>query len=81
LGDSFFFENDGAIGLGGGGTAYLEKSGPWVQSPVLPKKKNVAPSWEWWCTPIILALRRLRQEDYKFEDSLSSIVRPCLKKK
>jgi hypothetical protein len=25
------------------------------------------PSQAWWCTPVILALKRLRQEDHKFE--------------
>jgi hypothetical protein len=29
--------------------------------------------------PIIPALRRLKQEEFKFEDSLSYIVRPCQK--
>lgn len=36
----------------------------------------------WWCTPIIPAFRRLRQEDlHEFEASLNYIVRTCLKKK
>jgi hypothetical protein len=30
--------------------------------------------------PVILALRRPRQEDHKFEVSIAYIVRPCLKK-
>jgi hypothetical protein len=35
----------------------------------------------WWHMPIILALGRLRQEDFKFETRLSYIARSCLKKK
>jgi hypothetical protein len=31
------------------------------------------------CTPVILVLGRLRQEDNELEDSLSYIVRPCFK--
>jgi hypothetical protein len=31
-------------------------------------------------TPLLSALRRLRQEDHEFEVSPSYIVRPCLKK-
>jgi hypothetical protein len=38
-------------------------------------------SWVWWSMLIIPALRRLRQEDLKFEDCLGHIGRPCLKKK
>jgi hypothetical protein len=34
-----------------------------------------------WPTPAILALRRLRQEDHKFQASLDYIARSCLKKK
>jgi hypothetical protein len=34
----------------------------------------------WWYTSIILALRRPRQEDYRFEAILRYIVRPCPKK-
>jgi hypothetical protein len=34
----------------------------------------------WWYTSIISALKRVRQEDLKFEASLEYIARPCLKK-
>jgi hypothetical protein len=29
----------------------------------------------WWCTPVIPALGKLRQEDHEFEASLDYIVR------
>jgi hypothetical protein len=32
------------------------------------------------CTPVILALRRLNEEDRKFKANLSYILSPCLKK-
>jgi hypothetical protein len=35
----------------------------------------------WWCTPVIPALGRLRQEYQEFEASLSYIVDPDSKKK
>jgi hypothetical protein len=55
-----------------------------------PKKKKklkflgknlIKRSWAWWYTPVILALRTLRQEDQEFKVSLGHIERPCLKKK
>jgi hypothetical protein len=36
-------------------------------------------SWVWCKMPIILALRRLKQEDCKFDTSLGYRERPCLK--
>jgi hypothetical protein len=33
----------------------------------------------WWFTPIIPALRRLRQEEQEFKDSVGCIAKPCLK--
>jgi hypothetical protein len=32
-------------------------------------------NWVWWCTSTIFALKRLRQEDLKFDASLGYIVR------
>jgi hypothetical protein len=42
---------------------------------------NKLRSQEWWCTPVILVLRKLRQEDIKLEASLGYIVRPYIKNK
>jgi hypothetical protein len=33
-----------------------------------------------WYTPVVPALRRLRQENCEFQASLDYIVKPCLKK-
>jgi hypothetical protein len=38
-------------------------------------------SLTWWHMPAILALSRLRQENYEFKASLSYIARPCLNNK
>jgi hypothetical protein len=35
----------------------------------------------WWCTSIIPALERLRQENCEFKACLAFLVRACLKKK
>jgi hypothetical protein len=39
-------------------------------------------SWEWWCTLVIPALRRLRQEDWNLEANLGYTARrTCLKER
>jgi hypothetical protein len=35
----------------------------------------------WWCTSVISALGKVKQEDHTFEAGLSYIARPCLQKK
>jgi hypothetical protein len=42
--------------------------------------KSKGKVWAWWCTPGVPGLRRLRQKDNKFEDSLCYIARLYLKK-
>ena len=50
----------------------MEVERPCVQSPVLQKKKkNLKRSGAWWHVLVIPVLGRLRQEDRRFEDSLS----------
>ena len=35
--------------------------------------QDISGSQVWWCMPVILALRRRRQEDHRFEASLSNL--------
>jgi hypothetical protein len=42
------------------------------------KCKEMTVSEAWWYTPVIPALRRLRQKDHKFKASLDYTIRPCL---
>jgi hypothetical protein len=44
-------------------------------------KNSPSLSWEWWHTPVISALRRLKQEDFEFKASLGYRARSCLRKK
>jgi hypothetical protein len=34
------------------------------------------PCWEWWYTPVVPALGRLKQEDGEFKASLGYVVKP-----
>ena len=43
------------------------------------KIEYIKNSWVWWCTPVIPVLGRLKQEDCRFETSLSNLARPCFK--
>jgi hypothetical protein len=36
--------------------------------------------WVWWFTPVIPALRRLRQDNHEFKVILGYVTRSCLKK-
>jgi hypothetical protein len=45
---------------------FVHLDGHWASLPHM----NVV-GWAWWCTPVIPALGRLRQEDLEFEVSLS----------
>lgn len=36
-------------------------------------------NWVWWCTVIILTLRRMRQKDREFEANLGYKMRPYFK--
>jgi hypothetical protein len=48
---------------------------------ILVLKNYIIKSQLWWYTPVIPALRRLKQEDYKFKASLGLTLRSYLKKK
>jgi hypothetical protein len=66
----------------GHGTRHLKMSSGWAERKVwvldpgvVPALKNLR-SWVWWCTPVIPAFGRLRQENGEFQCSLGCIVRP-----
>jgi hypothetical protein len=48
-----------------------------TEKPGRQGKADMMPSLV--ATPVIPALRRLRQEDHEFESRLGNIERPCLK--
>lgn len=43
---------------------------PWVHSPALEKDFLAILSQAWWHVPVIIKLRRLKQEDFDFDPSL-----------
>jgi hypothetical protein len=45
----------------------------------MPQKSTIILKLAWWCMSIMLALRRLRQEDLKSQTSVGYIARSCLK--
>jgi hypothetical protein len=50
----------------------------WCQGKIFLRMKETSQVGR--CTPVIPALRRLRQEDLGFQISLCYILRPCLRK-
>jgi hypothetical protein len=54
---------------------------PGEHSKTLSQKVKIKKqSQVWWHTPIIPALGRLRQKDYKFKASLDNTAGPCIEK-
>jgi hypothetical protein len=43
------------------------------------KQPNSLGCWLWWCTPVIVALGRLRHEDCELKANVGYTVRPYLK--
>jgi hypothetical protein len=50
------------------------------QTKVKASNKKTKLCQAWWYTPIIPALKKLKQKDCEFEDSLDCRIRPFLKK-